>query len=109
MTPPDPTNMDAPVTRRELHDGLAQFAEHLLAELDRRLDAREQRLRADLERAADAREQRQAADLARHVHAIEESARTQIRALDDKYRDLPNRVAALEARAAPPPKRRRRG
>jgi hypothetical protein len=35
-------------------------------------------------------------NVARHIRASEERLRVQIRGVDDQYRDLPERVAALE-------------
>ncbi len=37
-------------------------------------------------------------ELAQHTRAILEAMRTEIRGIDDKYADLPGRVAKLEAR-----------
>lgn len=45
----------------------------------------------------DARFTQQSQELARHVQAILEEMRTMIRAVDDKYADLPERVSRLEA------------
>jgi DNA anti-recombination protein RmuC len=49
-------------------------------------------------------------DLARHVRAFEESMRSMVSVVDDKYADLPGRVTALERNGAPPasPRKRRR-
>ena len=95
--------MDAPVTRRELREELDQrFGElhKFLAALISKLDARFEAIDARFEET----ETRMSAEMARHARAIEESVRTQIVALDDKYKDLPARVSALEAR----PRRRSR-
>jgi hypothetical protein len=55
----------------------------LMARMDAQLDG----LRRDLR-----------SDLARHANAIFESAQAMIRAIDDKYTDLPGRVTRLESR-----------
>jgi protein required for attachment to host cells len=44
----------------------------------------------------DARFTQQSVELARHVQAVLEEVRTMIRAVDDKYADLPGRVSRLE-------------
>jgi hypothetical protein len=45
----------------------------------------------------DARFTQQSMELARHVNAILEEMRTMVKAVDEKYADLPERVSRLEA------------
>src|SRR5690348_6910066 len=45
-------------------------------------------------------ERRLSGELARHTKAIMEYVGTLIRAIDDEYKDLPGRVAALEAKVS---------
>jgi hypothetical protein len=51
-------------------------------------------------------ERRMHEEIARHTQATLEAMRTQISVVDDKYRDLPARVTALE-NARPAPRRKR--
>ena len=68
-------------------EALSADIEHRFAGLDRRLAANNQELRRDFEAIA-----------ARLLKAQQESFRSQFGALDDKYRDIPARVEALEDR-----------
>ena len=82
--------------------------EKMSAEMDRQFEERMQRLRRDL-----------GAEIAHHIRASEERMVAHFRALDDKFGDLPKRVANLEQEQLParvtrletavfPPKRKRR-
>lgn len=71
MSPFDPTDMDAPVTRRDFHDGLAR----LLAETERRADVREQRLLAQV-----------GTEVARQVRAANEEMRAWMAAAREEMR-----------------------
>ena len=72
--------------------------------IDQRFEAIDQRFEA-IDQRFDSFRVEVGAEIARHLGAFEESLRAQIRALDDKYSDLPGRVAKLE-NGAPSPKRR---
>ncbi len=69
------------VTKDEFHAGLETWAGALEARLEAKFDAKFALLHADL---------------ARHTQAIIEAFTTQIGVIDDKYKDLPPRVARLE-------------
>lgn len=58
-------------------------------------------LRAELSTAMAQSEHRLDAQMARHCKAIEESIRGMVRAVDDKYSDLPARVTRLERTSKP--------
>jgi hypothetical protein len=91
--------------------------ERLLGNIGSMLAATELRLRAELGRDIVACEERLRADLGRDIVASEERLRAEFRVLDDRYDDLPKRVANLEQLPARvsrlesavfPPKRKRR-
>lgn len=112
-------DMDAPVTRREMHDAFAQFGALMKSWLDA-LEARltavmmskadavamEKRLmsRAD----ADAMERRLAQELRGQVGGSADELATRLVAVDQHYQDLPARVRRLEAKVFAPSKPRRR-
>ena len=105
----DVTDMSSPVTRGELRDELAQFER----KFDDKLDRLERKFDNNLglwggalaaqisELAAQMREseKRMLNELARHSQAGFESMTTKISAVDEKYNDLPARVARLEVDA----------
>ncbi len=121
----DSTDMSTPVTRGELKAELEQFEIRLEQKLERkfdvklelwggallaRLEAGEQRMskRMDaMEQRFDAMEQRLLAELARHTGTIQEWMAKQISVIDEKYADLPLRVAGLETKVFTPRRRRR--
>jgi len=74
-------------TKEELREAVAKLAtkEELRESLELWAGALEARLQAHF-----------GAELARHSAAIIEAVTSQIRALDDKYKDLPPRVSRLE-------------
>jgi len=79
-------------TKVELQEAVAPLATKVELEiwggaLMARMDTRLEGLRRDLQ-----------SDFARHASTIFESAQAMIRALDDKYADLPGRVTKLESR-----------
>jgi len=76
-----------PTSLRKLIKELEANTKEQFAELDRRLAANNQELRRDFEAIA-----------ARLLKAQQESFRSQFGVLDDKYRDIPERVATLEDR-----------
>jgi glycine/serine hydroxymethyltransferase len=78
-------------TKVELQEAIAPLATKVELELwggalMTRMDTQLEGLRRDLQ-----------SDFARHANAIFESAQAMIRALDDKYADLPGRVTKLES------------
>jgi hypothetical protein len=104
MAERDDMDLDqAPVTRRELREEIAKLAtkedlERFVTkdEFHAGLETWAGALEARLEAKFDAKFALLHADLARHTQAIIEAFTTQVRALDDKYNDLPPRVAKLE-------------
>ncbi len=93
-------NDDAPVTRRELKAELAEFKAELKSEIAldiasamnyvvETLGARMDRMRIELREEL-------SVELAGHVRAAAEENRQFLAVLDDRYRDLPPRVAVLE-------------
>jgi hypothetical protein len=107
----DVTDMSTPVTRGELRDELAQLEARIERKVDDKLDGLERKLNNNMglwgeALAAQIRqvaaqiaesEKRLLGELARHMQAGFESMTAQISAVDDKYKDLPARVARLEA------------
>ncbi|MBC7974183.1 MAG: hypothetical protein H7138_04305 [Myxococcales bacterium] len=117
----DVTDMSSPVTRSELRDELAQLEHRMERTFDDKLDRLERTFDDKLDRlerkfdnnlglwggalaaqiselAAQMREseKRMLNELARHSQAGFESMTTRISAVDEKYNDLPARVARLE-------------
>ena len=72
-------------TARRLDDMRVELRVELGRELAVQITASEQRLRTDL-----------GGEITRQILASEERLRGEIRALDDQYRDLPERVTRLE-------------
>jgi hypothetical protein len=73
-------------------------------QLDEALAAQDQRFDAKLAALGNAmldKFEQLSAELAGHAKAIQESVAGQIKVVDEKYADLPARVAALEARSTP--------
>jgi hypothetical protein len=109
----DMTDMSSPVTRGELRDDLAQLEDRIERKFDDKLDRLERKVDNNLdlwggalaaqisELAAQMREseKRMLNEIARHTQAGFESMTRQISAVDEKYKDLPARVARLEADA----------
>jgi predicted nuclease with TOPRIM domain len=111
----DVNDMSTPVTRGELRDELAHFERKFDAKLDDKLEQLERKFddKLDqLERRVDHKfdlwggallaritesENRVIGELARHTQAVFESMTRQISAIDEKYSDLPGRMARLEA------------
>ena len=100
---PEPTDMDRPVTKREL-----------LEVLDSKLDSKledyptKEYLSKSLEAWAAAIEDRLTKVIAQSANAILEGVRSQIAVIDDKYQDLPPRVKKLEDKVFAPKRRRAR-
>jgi glycine/serine hydroxymethyltransferase len=83
-------------TKVELHEAIAKAVAPLATKVEleiwggalmSRMDAQLEALRRDLQ-----------SDFARHANTIFEAAQAMIRAIDDKYTDLPGRVGTLESR-----------
>ena len=91
-----PTNddMTTPVTRRDLDEILDQRLGQL------RIDLRAEIVDLRAEIAADTRATNA---------ALLEDAYKRFRVIDDQYKDLPDRVAKLERKVFPPPRRKRAG
>ena len=133
----EPRDMDAPVTRREMHEALETWAAvvidnvigkmtdkmtSMLAASEQRLTSMivsvEQRLTAvmgamsmlevRLTSAMHDVEARLTSQLAGGTKASEEELTTRVRVVDEQYKDLPARVTTLEAKVFAPPKRKRR-
>jgi hypothetical protein len=123
-----PTNddMTTPLTRRDLDEVLDQrLAKYPTRdELDERLTKLRTDLRAEFaadraalrtEIAADTRatNEKLRAEIAADTRALNEvlleDAFKRFRVIDDQYKDLPTRVAKLERKVFPPPRRKRAG
>jgi hypothetical protein len=110
-------DMTVPVTRGELREELGKLEQKLDQKLGlwggalcefiaKNTAALREQLREDVVGV----ERRLSAELARHAKANAEDLAARIAVVDDKYKDLPGRVAALEDnRPAPRRKRRRAG
>jgi hypothetical protein len=120
-------SMNEPVTRAELREELMELREELATKADKAdlvplathfaLEMWIGALREELKADAQQREERitstitehVSTEIARHVGAVLERARTEIGAVDEKYRDVPPRLANIEAQAhthtEPPPKK----
>jgi hypothetical protein len=93
----EPRDMDAPVTRREMHEALETWAAVIIDTLTRSFTA-----------AMAAMEARLAGEVGRATRSSEDELTTRVRVVDDQYKDLPARVTKLEATVFAPPKRKRR-
>ena len=82
------------VTKQDLAEAFDAFEAKLDAKLEAKLDAKLAAFEERLER-------RLSAQLASHIKAVQEWLATSIKIVDEKYADLPGRVAALEARSRP--------
>ena len=104
----EPTDMDRPITRRELEETLATRLGKLKAEIDHSLSKYPTKddLRKSLEAWGHEVSKRLSGELAQHTKAILEAMRRDVAAVDDKYRDLPPRVKKLEAKVFAPKRRR---
>jgi hypothetical protein len=119
--------MDAPATRRDLHDALDTWTGALNARVDNRFDvvtARIDAVNARIDHVAIAithdivtqvkallkvLEDRLMGELRHQATGSARELEDRLVVIDEPYRDLPRRVTKLEAKVfGPPPKRRRR-
>jgi hypothetical protein len=112
-------DMDAPVTRCELHDALDKWGGAMTAQMTAQsaqlerliataIAASEVRVLGAVKLLIEASEQRLMYELRSQTKSSEEALATQLVAVDDQYKDLPGRVTRLEAKVFAPPKRKRR-
>ena len=95
----DATDMSTPVTRGELRDELAQLENRLERKFDNNLGLWGGALAAQIRELAaqiTGLENRMLDELARHTQAAFESMTKQISVVDEKYNDLPARMARVE-------------
>jgi hypothetical protein len=120
--------MDAPVTRREMHQALelwagaiiekvtasvtekvtASVTENVVAKMTEKMAAMVAASERRLTAAMVAMEERLMAELGRATRASAEELTSRITVVDEQYRDLPARVSRLEAKVFAPAKRKRR-
>ena len=122
------SDMSSPVTRGELREELAaleqrleqKFEQKFVTKDDLRLELQnyptKEDLRNELAKYATKQDldtwggallERMTVEIGRAVRAAMESVRISVNAVDDQYRDLPARVARLEAKVFAPKRRRR--
>ena len=100
----EPRDMDAPVTRRELHDVVGEMAGLIKGWLE----TLETRLRTDIQNTMREQEGRLMREVQRCTKASELELISRLTVADDQYRDLVGRVVKLETKVFAPPKRKRR-
>ncbi len=88
-------DMDAPVTRRELHEALEIWG-----------GALEQRIIIAVKALLETQEARLLEELRAQARGSVDRLSDRIGAIDDKYQDLPPRVARLEAKVFAPTRRK---
>jgi hypothetical protein len=98
-------DMDAPVTRRELHEALEIWGGALEQRLEQRI---EQRIIIAVKALLEAQEARLVEELRAQARGSVDRLSDRIGAIDDKYQDLPPRVARLEAKVFAPTRRKLR-
>ena len=94
------TDMSTPVTRGELREELAYLERRFddkLDHLERKIDDKFDHWGGALHAMIVASEKSVLNELARHTQAVFESMAKQISVVDEKYQDLPERTARLEA------------
>lgn len=107
-----------PVTRKELREEmdaldakldakLSTFAGAIFAAIRASKDELKQELRHEIVQVVAASERRLMAELGAHTRASTEELASRVSVVDEKYQDLPERVARLEA-LTPAPRRRAR-
>jgi len=109
----DPDDMDKPLTKRDLLDAFDNFLGALMPRLDERFATKREleEMNRDLRQliSAEADDTRQ--EMRKLVGAQDAKHRVELGTVDDRYRDLPERVGKLEAavfRPGSPVKRQRR-
>jgi hypothetical protein len=110
----DPKDMDAPVTHREMHEALDTWGKRIIDMVTGAMAAMEARftgamatMETRLVSMIQASEARLTDELRRATKASEEELTSRIRVIDDKYKDLPDRMARVEAKVFAPKRRRR--
>ena len=112
-------DMDKPVTKRELYEALEVWGGALEARADAKLGVLEARLETKLETKLDLKLdafrdevrvqlKHLSVELAQHANRIIDTMKEMVGVVDEKYNDLPGRVAVLEAKVLPPRRQRRR-
>jgi ribosomal protein S17E len=91
------------VTKQDLRNELASYP----TKEDLRNELAKYATKQDLDSWGGALLERITVEIGRAVRAAMESARISVNAVDDQYRDLPARVARLEAKVFAPKRRRR--
>ncbi|HSD86656.1 MAG TPA: hypothetical protein VLB44_04050 [Kofleriaceae bacterium] len=113
----DPDNMDRPVTKRDLLDAFDNLLGAFMPRLDERfatkrdIDTRLEEVNRDLRQLVSSEADATRREIREFVRTQQEQHRREIELVDDRYRDLPERVGKLEAavfRPSPPVKRQRR-
>ena len=123
----EPRDMDAPVTRRELHEALDLWSgtinahtASMIADSEKRMYSQTSGLIANVIAESEKRvlgavqlmfetwEQRLLYELRSQTKSSETELATRLVAVDDQYKDLPARVTRLEAKVFTPAKRKRR-
>lgn len=102
-------DMDAPVTRRELHEALetwsgaiaARTAVQIETAIETAIERSEQRLLGAMKQLIEASEQRLMNELRSQTKGSEAELATRLVAVDQQYKGLPERVSQLEADLPP--------
>ena len=108
----EPRDMDAPVTRRELHDALGHWSgaiiEKVAAQIRAAIADSEQRVMSVVRDLVQVSEARLTDEIRHRTKGSEEELASRLVAVDEQYKDLPTRVTRLETKVFPPKKPRRR-
>lgn len=104
----EPRDMDAPVTRRELHEALDLWSGAINANTASMIAESEKRVLGAVQLMFEASEQRLLYELRSQTKGSETELATRLVAVDQQYKDLPARVTRLEAKVFAPAKRKRR-
>ena len=97
-------DMDKPVTKRELYEALELWGGALEARIGVTIDNCRSELRAEIQALG----KWLSAEFAQHANRMLDTVKEITGAVDEKYNDLPGRVAVLEAKVLPPRRQRRR-
>ena len=101
-------DMDAPVTRRELHEALDLWSGAINARTAAEIAESEKRVLGAVQIMFEASEQRLLRELRSQTQGSEDELASRLVAVDQQYKDLPARVTRLEAKVFAPPTRKRR-